>query len=649
MTTPPVPDPAAAAEARARHDLTHTEAWYRSTFEHAAVGIAHVAPDGRFLAVNDRFCSIVGHARETLLAAGFQRITHPQDLAEDEANVTALLEGRVAHYTMEKRYLRGDGTTVWVDLTVGLVRDARGQPLHFVSVIQDICARKALEDAQARTLRELQETVQRLHRSEAEARRVAAVLEQVLESSPDPIWAKDTKGRWTLVNSAAAAVIGRPRQELVGLRDRDVLPPQFANGVEAQDRCILEGGERIEVEETLFDAHRGEPRHFLSTKAPMHAEDGRVTGLIGVARDITERRAAREWLRIAAVAFESQDGLAITDEHCVMLRVNPALCALTGHAEDELVGQDVALLMADLRNAVTGAAGLRQLAHTGRWQGEIWCRRKDGEAFPGWLGVSAVTGHAGRITHYVVALADISQRKRAQAALLQSQLDLSRLAQRLMEQEQTLVQRLAQLLQEGLGQTLSAMTMHIEMLEGGTAARALPEPLQRSALTLQRLGQRAIEELRGAMAELRPPQLGEQGLVAALHQALLQCHREQPGVAVDVVAGPSLKSLRWPPDVEHAFFMVACEALDKAVRHAGAQHVECLVAGEPHWLRLQVWDDGRIDHDNPRQPGHLGVVSMRERALAIGARLEFKQLAGTRACVQLEWEKTNDDAALPGR
>jgi PAS domain S-box-containing protein len=648
MTTPPVPDSAAAAKARPRHDLEHTEAWFRSTFEHAAVGIAHVAPDGRFLAVNDRFCGIVGHAREALLAAGFQRITHPQDLAEDEANVTALLEDRVAHYTMEKRYLRGDGTTVWVELTVGLVRDACGQPLHFVSVIQDIRARKALEDAQARTLRELQETVQRLHRSEAEARRVAAVLEQVLESSPDPIWTKDLQGRWTLVNSAAAAVIGRPRQDLVGLRDRDVLPPQFADGVEAQDRSILEGGEHIEVEETLFDVHRGEPRHFLSTKAPMRAEDGRITGLIGVARDITERRAAREWLRIAAVAFESQDGLAITDERCVMLRVNPALCALTGHADDELVGQDVALLMADSRNAVTGAAGLRQLAHAGRWQGEVWCRRKDGEAFAGWLGVSAVTDRTGRITHYVVALADISQRKRAQAALLQSQLDLSRLAQRLMEQEQILVQRLAQLLQEGLGQTLSAMTMHIEMLEGGNAARALPEPLQRSALTLRRLGQRAIEELRGAMAELRPPRLGEQGLVAALRQALPQSRPEQPGVAVDVVAGPSLQSLRWPPEVEHAFFMVAREALDNAVRHAGAQHVECLVAGEPHWLRLQVCNDGRIDHDSPRQPGHLSVVSMRERALAIGARLEFKQLAGTRACVQLEWENLNDDAALPG-
>lgn len=122
------------------------EARNGSTFEHTAAGIAHVAHDGRFLAVNDRFCAIAGHDRDELLSSRFQHITHPQDLAADEANVAALVQGRIDHYTMDKRYLRADGSTVWVRLMVGLARREDGSPDHFVSVIDDISAHKAAQE-----------------------------------------------------------------------------------------------------------------------------------------------------------------------------------------------------------------------------------------------------------------------------------------------------------------------------------------------------------------------------------------------------------------------------------------------------------------------------------------------------------------------
>ena len=95
---------------RAEDVLARSEAWYRSTFEHAAAGSAHIAPDGRFLAVNDRFCAIAGYAREELLAGSFQRIMHPGDLAADEENAAALLAGRINHHGMAKRCVRKDGT-----------------------------------------------------------------------------------------------------------------------------------------------------------------------------------------------------------------------------------------------------------------------------------------------------------------------------------------------------------------------------------------------------------------------------------------------------------------------------------------------------------------------------------------------------------
>lgn len=125
---PPL-SPPAAPEA---HDR------FEATFHHAPVGIAHVAPDGRFIDVNAQFSQITGHSREELLADGFQRITHPDDLESDMVQVARLLSGDAARYRMEKRYIAADGNIVWVALTVALIRDAVGQPAYFISVIEDI-------------------------------------------------------------------------------------------------------------------------------------------------------------------------------------------------------------------------------------------------------------------------------------------------------------------------------------------------------------------------------------------------------------------------------------------------------------------------------------------------------------------------------
>jgi len=111
---------------------------FEATFQYAPVGIAHVAPDGSFIDVNPRFVEITGHSREALLEHGFQRITHPDDLDSDLANVDSLLVGDRDRYTMEKRYVRPDGSLVWVMLTVALIRDAQRRPDFFVSVIEDV-------------------------------------------------------------------------------------------------------------------------------------------------------------------------------------------------------------------------------------------------------------------------------------------------------------------------------------------------------------------------------------------------------------------------------------------------------------------------------------------------------------------------------
>ncbi len=128
-------------------ELRDSEARFRATFEQAAVGIAHVGLDGRWLRVNTRLCEKLGYTREELLAKGFQEITHPDDLETDLACVRQMLDGEIASYALEKRYFRKDGSIIWINLTVALARDPDGVARYFISVIEDISQRRRAEDA----------------------------------------------------------------------------------------------------------------------------------------------------------------------------------------------------------------------------------------------------------------------------------------------------------------------------------------------------------------------------------------------------------------------------------------------------------------------------------------------------------------------
>jgi diguanylate cyclase (GGDEF)-like protein/PAS domain S-box-containing protein len=126
--------------------LRESEGRFRHAFDNSGIGMALVAPDGRWLRVNATLSRIVGFSQAELLARDFQSITHEDDVEADLGFVRLMLSGALATYELEKRYLHKNGSIVWILLTASLVRDADGAPLYFVSQIQDITARKLAED-----------------------------------------------------------------------------------------------------------------------------------------------------------------------------------------------------------------------------------------------------------------------------------------------------------------------------------------------------------------------------------------------------------------------------------------------------------------------------------------------------------------------
>jgi diguanylate cyclase (GGDEF)-like protein/PAS domain S-box-containing protein len=184
--------------------LRENTARFRGAFDYAAIGMALVAPDGRWLEVNQALCDLVGYSAAELCATSFQAITHPEDLEKDLANVQQMLEGAAASYQMEKRYIHKRGQIIWALLCVSLVRDPAGQPLYFISQIQDITPRKHMEDE----LREREAMFRLL---------MAHSLDAVLLTTPD--------GAILAANSAATEMFGYSEEELrAGGRDLVVDP-----------------------------------------------------------------------------------------------------------------------------------------------------------------------------------------------------------------------------------------------------------------------------------------------------------------------------------------------------------------------------------------------------------------------------------------
>ncbi len=206
----------AASEER----LRESEERFRGAFEFAAIGMALVGRDGRFLRVNEAVCRILGYSAEELLATSFGAITHPDDLERDTAYARQLLDGSISHCQMEKRYFHKDGHIVWVLLSASLVHDSSGQPSYFVSQLQDITEQRQLTD---------------------ELRIARADLRAILDNVPARItsWNADLSNHFA--NRIAAAHFGISAADAVGKHIRAVIGEDRYAGAKPSIDAALAG------------------------------------------------------------------------------------------------------------------------------------------------------------------------------------------------------------------------------------------------------------------------------------------------------------------------------------------------------------------------------------------------------------------------
>ncbi|MBV9111467.1 MAG: PAS domain S-box protein [Hyphomicrobiales bacterium] len=257
---------------RAQQELHESEARYRATFEQAAIGIAHVGLDGRWLAVNDKLCAITGYSREELLRKRFQDITHPDDLERDLTEMTELIAGHRKLMSHDKRYVRKDGAIVWIRLTSALVRNDDGEPAYLISAVEDI--------------------TQNLQAIATDAR-----LAAIVRSSQDAIYSFDHEniiGSW---NSGAERLFGYRADEIIG-QSRAVLMP--ASRIHELRDPLNFGDENIISTESERKRKDGTVFPCLVTKSQIFGPNGQLLGFSSTIRDITERRLSEERQRLMA-------------------------------------------------------------------------------------------------------------------------------------------------------------------------------------------------------------------------------------------------------------------------------------------------------------------------------------------------------------
>ena len=230
--------------------------------------------------------------------------------------------------------------------------------------------------------------------------------------SSDWFWQQDEQFRFVEFSGAFASgftppatALGRTRWEL----DIKLTPEQWA-----AHRSDLEAHRPFKNLEYAISGENSEVRWYSISGEPLFDETGRFTGYHCTGRNITNLKLVEQELRIAASAFETQEGMIITDINEHILRVNAACVEITGYSADEAMGQTPRLFASDRHEATFFQAMWANIAATGTWKGEVWNRRKNGEVYPQWLTISAVTGIDGAITHYVASFIDISQRKAAE-------------------------------------------------------------------------------------------------------------------------------------------------------------------------------------------------------------------------------------------
>lgn len=645
---------------RAAAALHDSQQLMAATFDASAVAMAQIDPrTRRFLAVNDALCRLSGYSRPELLTMGPDDLNHPDDRL-DEGALGGLLRGD-GLYREEKRLVRKDGGWIWAEIAGSVVRDARGEPVRLIGLLQDITARRQAEQAlRARERRQdllvrLNDRLRALDDPQAIAYEASCLLGEFAQV--DRVGYAEDDGNGDTITVArhythqVPGIEGRFRYEdygpalLAALREgRTVVRPDIAHDPSLSDHekaahAALQLGATVNV--PLIRDARLQAVFFVHSTAARAWSDDDVALFEDVAQriraDVTRagaqaaERAASA--RLKAALDSMSDAVLISDAEGRFLQFNSAFVSFHRFRSPDECLRTLAEYadILDVHQADGSPAPLAQWAVPRALRGETASnveyrlRRKDsGETWVGSYSFAPIRADDGEIVGSVVSGRDITQAKKTQEELATSYAALEHLIanqQRVQEDER---KRIARELHDDLQQSLAAIRMDaLAVGERVAKGRGDIEPL---LARIDRLSGVAIASARRIVSDLRPEMLEELGLRPAL-EALCAEHAQRWGAECRLeLSGMEAAAHLDNPVLSIGLFRIAQEALNNVAKHAKASLVKVhLDATQSGLIILRIADNGiGLRPREKRDPQSFGLLGMRERVRAMGGQLRVE-------------------------
>jgi PAS domain S-box-containing protein len=463
-----------------------------------------------------------------------------------------------------------------------------------------------------------------------------ALLQAIVEGTEDALFVKDHQGRYLMINSAGAQPVGKSVEEVLGKDDLQLFTPETARPIMEHDRRIIATGRAETFEQTGTAA--GITKTWLATIGPYRNQQGEVVGVIGIARDITERKrleierdALLERLRLQIDRLPL--GYVLWDARHRVLDWNPAAERIFGYSKAEALGR----IVFELINTMPLSGRLRELVRRLE-AGDMQTnnvnenRTKDGRTITcEWFNTPLI-GADGKITGIISLAQDITERRLADDALRQYAERLQLLSRRVVEVQEEERRHLARELHDEIGQVLSAVSVNLQVLKQASDAAAWPR-LEEST----RIVNDAIQQVRNLALDLRPAMLDDLGLIPTLRW-YADRQSQRAGFLLHFDADSTGRRL--PPEVETTCYRIVQEALTNVVRHAQAKRVWLELREESSQLKLVIRDDGigfdpvHLQHRATPEAG-IGVQGMRERVDLLNGTIKIKSNPGRGTTIEI--------------
>ncbi len=507
----------------------------------------------------------------------------------------------------------------WVEVALSVDRDDAGRPVGFRGISRDVHERRVSQEA--------------LRTSEARYR-------GLVESQLEMVVRLDAGGRYVFVNDAYAAKCGSTREELLGRTFMERVHPDDHAALADAIAAMMRPPHRVlvEIRNLTVDGVR-----WVAWEGVVVMDAaGCMLEAQAVGRDVTARREAEANLRESEERFrrafdDAAIGMALTTTDGRTVRVNPALCAMLGYDEAELLTRSIEdVVHPDDRGPLEGDRARLAAGGVPFYRAERRYRHRDGGLL--WVQVTAsLVRDAGGVPRYFLAqIQDITERRVAEDALRDSIVDLRRSEEKL----RLLAQRQVTIREEERKRV--GLDLHDDVCQELVGVGILVESLRRKLTPMSAdvaadfgrvvryLGE-VVEHLRLLARELRPLLLHDLGLDGGLRS--LADGMSSPTLAVRVDFQTAVPRL--DEEVELGVHRIAQEAVANAVRHAEARSIVISLAAVDGVLTVTIRDDGRGFDPEARRAAALGLASMEERALALGGGLEIRSGAGRGTTVTL--------------